>query len=293
GDAGSIGTATLYIEENIKRGTEVYTAVHPREVFIAENMFGEVDTVYRKFKMSARQMVKKFSYEQVSSKVKTDSKEHPHEMHELIHAVFPNDERMFGKYTPKNKAFRSVYIESKSSEQGEVGHVLRDSGYDILPYAVWRFRKNSDEIYGRSPAADALVEIFGLNQLGKSMLEAAHLSVAPALNVPQEMRNRVKISPHGKNYFDDPKKVISPIISGIDYPIGIDQQERLQKLLEDKYRVQYFQMLTRLGAGKQRKTTEEIMSMKEEQAVLMGPQIDRLYDEGIKKHFDIVSDIED
>ena len=52
-------------------------------------------------------------------------------------------------------------------------------------------------------------------------------------------------------------------------------------------------MLTRLDAGKQRKTAEEIIAMKSEQAVLLGPQVDRLFDEGIKRHFDIFSDIED
>ncbi|HDY67581.1 MAG TPA: hypothetical protein ENH85_07310, partial [Candidatus Scalindua sp.] len=35
-DAGSIGTATLYTEEDIKVGASVHTVIHPREAFIAE-----------------------------------------------------------------------------------------------------------------------------------------------------------------------------------------------------------------------------------------------------------------
>ncbi len=293
GDAGSIGTATLYTEEDIKRSASVHTAVHPREVFIAENKHGEVDTVYRKFMMTARQLVQKFTYEKLSDKAKNDARNHPHEMHEIIHAVFPNDELMFGKMTDRGKPIRSVYIESKSSQQGEIAHVLRDGGYRIDPYSVWRFRKNSDEIYGYSPAADAIIEVFALQQLGKTMLEAAQKSVDSPLNVPEEMRGNVRMSPHGYNYFQDPKRIITPVYTGINYPVGVEQMDRLRALIEDKYRVNYFQMLTRMDAGKQRKTAEEIVAMKSEVAVLLGPQVDRLYHEGIKRHFEIVSDIED
>jgi hypothetical protein len=293
GDAGSIGTATLFTEEDRRTRTSVHTVIHPREVFIAENKFGQVDTVYRRFLMTARQMQEKFGLNKISSKARDNAKNHPQKKHEIIHAVFPNDELFFGKKTVKGKLFRSVYVESESGDKGEVAHVLRDSGFSINPYSVWRFRKNSDEIYGRSPAADALVEVFGLNQMGKTLLEAAHQAVKPARNVPEEMRGQVRMSPDGNNYYSTPDRVISPIITGINYPIGIDQQERLQRLLDDKYRVNYFQMLTRAGIGKQRRTIEEILSMKSEQAVLMGPQIDQLYDEGLKKNFDKVSEIED
>lgn len=293
GDAGSIGTATLFAEEDRTTGKIVFTPVHPREVFIAEDRFGFVDTVYRRFTMTARAMEKKFGFDSLSTKAKDNAKEHPHESHEIIHAVFPNTERFFGKKTPKNKPWRSVYVESEAGDNGEVANVLRDSGFDTNPYIVWRFRKNSDEIYGRSPAADALVEVFGLNQMGRTLLEAGQKSVSPPMNIPEEMRGQARITPDGKNYFTDPQKVISPVITGINYPIGIDQQERLQKLLDDKYRVNFFQLLTRAGVGKQRRTIEEILSMKSEQAVLMGPQIDQLYDEGLKRNFDIVSTIED
>jgi hypothetical protein len=254
GDAGSIGTATLYTEEDIKRGCAVHTAIHPREVFIAEDKFGEVDTVFRKFEMTARSMAQKFGIENLSDFAKQNAENHPHKRHEIIHAVYPNDELFFGMKTAKGKAFRSVYMETKSGGEttelsGGVGHILRQSGYDIMPYAVWRFRKNSDEIYGRSPAADALVEIFGLNQFGRTMIEAAQKSVDPPMNIPEEMRGNVRISPRGHNYYTNEKRVVSPIITGINYPIGKEEQDRLQTLLENKYNVAYFQMLTRQGVG--------------------------------------------
>ena len=288
-DAGSVGTATLFIQEEIGTGRTSYTSIHPREIFIAENMFGEVDTVHRKFMMTARQAVQMFD-KNVSSQIGNDNITHPNKKHEFIHAVFPNTDKIEGKRTPSNKKFRSIYLENRAGADNQTVFINRDSGFDINPYVVWRFRKNSDEVYGRSPASDALTEVFSLNQIGMTLLMAAHKSVDPSLNVPSEMRGNVRIEPHGYNYYTDPKRVVTTINQGINYPIGIDQQERLQKSMEDKFRVEFF----RAFIGRQGEATAtEIQAIKGEQAGLMGAQVDMLYIEGIRKIFDMQSDIED
>ena len=292
-DAGSIGTATNYTEEDITNQASVHTVIHPREVFIDENKFGQVDTVFRKFFLTARQAVSKFDKVKLSTNLQKDADERPSKPHEFIHAVFPNEDTWPGMKQSTRKPFRSVYIETKAFASDKGGGEVRDSGYDLNPYAVWRFRKNSDETYGYSPAADALVEVFQLNQFGRTMTRAAQISVEPPVNVPSEMRNNVRLGPKGYNYYDDPNRIITPINTNINYPIGKDQQDRLQESIEDKYRVKYFQMLTRADIGKQRRTIEEIIAMKSEQAVLMGPQIDRLITEGLSKIFEITSEIED
>ena len=239
--------------------------------------------------LTARKAEQKFE-EKVSDVIKRNAENDPDKEHEFIHAVFPNADRVFGKTTSSNKFFRSIYMETQSSDENGVGNVTRDSGFDINPYAVWRYRKSSDEIYGRSPAADALTEVFSLNQIGKTLIEAAQLEVNPARNVPQEMRGRVRMTPKGNNYYEDPKRIITTIGSGIKYPIGIDQQERLQKSMEDKYRIEFFKaFIGRTGEA----TATEIIEIKGEQAQLMAPQVDRLYVEGLQKAFNIVSDIED
>jgi len=288
-DAGSIGTATLFSQDDPGSGRISHTVIHPREVYIAENMFGEVDTVHRKFMKTARQAVQEFGFDNVSRTIQENSKNHPDKEHEFIHAVYPNSDRIPGKKNSKNKEFRSIYMETRSSD-GDNGHICRDSGFDVNPYAVWRFRKNSDEIYGRSPGSDALTEVLGLNQMGKTLMEAAHKSVRPAMNIPIEMRGQVRLGPDGKNYYSDKGKIISPINSMGNYPIGIDQQERIQKSMEDKYRVEFF----RAFIGRQGEATAtEIMAIKGEQAGLMIAQVDMLFIEGLRKIFDVVSFMED
>ena len=288
-DAGSIGTATLFTEEEVGTGRIIHTVIHPREIWIAENQFGEVDTVHRKFTLTARKAFQKFG-DSVSQTIKENLKTDPNKEHEFIHAVFPNEDRVIGKRTSKNKPFRSVYIESKGSDKGESPNVASDKGFALNPYAVWRFRKASDEIYGYSPMADAIVEIFSLNQFGKTRIMAAQKSVSPSMNIPIEMRGRVRNGPDGMNYYDDPKRVISPVPSGMNYPISIEETKRIQESVNDKFRVEFF----RAFIGRQGEATAtEIMAIKGEQAGLMAAQVDRLYIEGLRKVFDIVSDIED
>ncbi len=288
-DGGSIGTATVFTEEVIGTGRISHTAVHPREVFISENEFEEVDTWHRKFMLTARKAFLKFG-DRVSDQLKTNAKDHPEKTHEFIHAVFPNDEIVFGKRTSRNKKFRSIYMETTGGDRGKVGNITRDSGFGISPYTTWRFKKNSDEVYGRSPASEALTEVFSLNQFSKTLIQAAHQSVAPARNVPIEMRGRVRMVPDGNNYYDDPKRVITTINSGINYPVGAEERREVKESMQDKFRVKFFNaFIGRTGEA----TREEILAIKGEQAGLLIAQVDMLYIEGIRSLFDIVSDIED
>lgn len=291
-DAGSIGTATLYTEEDIGNFTQVHTAIHPREVFIEENRYGDVDVVFRKFFLTARQAVQMFDEGKLNPDIVKNAEERPDTRHEFIHAVFPNDDRQFNKLTSTNKKFKSVYVQIKGwqTQDGSDGLVVSDGGYDINPYAVWRLRKNSDEIYGYSPAADAIIETYSLNQLSKTMLKAAHLSVSPAYNIPAHMRGNVRLGPDGYNYFENEKAIISRVQGDINFPIGIDREEKLANLIEDKYRVKFFLTLQR---SEREMTATEVMERKSEIAVLMGPQVDQLVREGLSKKFDIVSFLAD
>lgn len=305
-DAGSVGTASLYAEEDIKGGTTVHIPIHLREVFIAENKFQVVDVLFRKFFFTARQALQKFDESKLSSDVISNAANHPEKPYEFIHAVFPNDERQFGSINSTNKKYKSVYIQTKggggdnqpnqtsesiiNADGKPIDGIVKEGGYDIFPYAVWRFRKNSDEVYGYSPAMDVMVTIEKLNTIGKTLLQAAHLSVRPAKNIPEHMRGNVDLKPDGFNYYEKDGDKIVPIDNKINYPIGIDREERYDKIVMDGYRVEFFKaFIGRQGEA----TATEIMEIKSEQAQLMGPQVDRLVEDGLSKNFDIVAAIED
>jgi hypothetical protein len=306
-DSGSVGTGTMYTEEDIAGGTTIHIPIHLREIFIAENKFQNVDVLFRKFFLTARQAVQMFDEDKLSSDITSNAKNHPEKLHEFIHAVYPNDEKQFEKITSTNKKYKSVYIQTRGTgksdnqpnqtsetfvnEKGnQVTGIVKEGGFDVFPYAVWRFRKNSDEVYGYSPAMDFMVSIEKLNTIGKTLLQYAHLSVKPAMNVPEHMRGNVRLGPNGFNYFEKGGDKIDPINPGGNYPVGIDREERYEKTIMDGYRVEFFKaFIGRQGEA----TATEIMEIKAEQAQLMGPQVDRLVQDGLSKNFDIVADIEE
>lgn len=289
-DAGSVGTATLYTEADLGKYVSCHTVIHPREVFIAEDRYGNVDTVFRKFFLSAKQAVDMFGTDKLHQSIIQNAEKFPEKMHEFVHAVFPNTDRMYGSMLAKDKPWASVYIQQEGRIDAPDGLVVRQSGYDVNPYAVWRLRKNSDEIYGYSPAADAMVDIKKLNQISKTLLRGAHMAVSPPLNIPERMRGNTRIEPDGHNYYEKGGDTVSVINTGMNFPIAIDREEKIQRIIEDKYRVEFFMVLAR---AEREMTATEIMERQAEKAVLLGPQVDRMINEGLAKVFDIVSMIAD
>ncbi len=287
-DAGSIGTATLFTEEDIGREVAIHIPIHPREIFISEDRYGEVDTVYRKFFLTARQAVQKFGTDNLSKAIIDNAKTSPEKRHEFIHAVFPNEDTMFGSILSKHKPFASIYLESVHDHVSD--GVVRESGFDINPYAVWRLRKNSDEIYGYSPAADAMVAIKKVHQMSKTMLKAAHMSVEGPMNVPEHMRGHTRIEPKGHNYYAKGGDKITPINTAMNYPIAIDREDKVQVIIEDAYKVDFFLVLQR---AEREMTATEIMERQAEKAVLLGPQVGRLEREGLSKANDNIHEIAD
>jgi hypothetical protein len=303
-DGGPIGTATIFTEEDIPNGTQVHTTIHPREVFIAENRFGQVDTVFRKFEKTARQLVQEFRKENLPSNVIVNASRPGTASFKYIiwHAVWPNVDT----WTPKkgNSVFRSVYVISRDAASNDAGHsaaaspsvqnnekdVIHEGGFGRDPYAVWRFRKNSDEAYGYSPAADNIIPIFKDNQLGRTLLDRAQRESSPPANVPEYMRGNVRLGPDGMNYYEDPNAQVSYVPNPGNYTVGVDREDRLKEAIENAY---YVKLFTFLLNSEREKTAFEIDRTESQIANLASPHVDQLFKEGIDPIFSNVAEIEE
>ena len=281
-DGGSIGTATIYSEEDIGSGRVIFQTIHPAQIYIAENIHGMVDTVFRKYRISARNAVENFG-DRVSDRIKNASKNNPYEKFEFIHAVFPRKERVPEKNDARNMPYASYWVEVSSQQ------VVRESGYRVMPYAVWRYKKGSDETYGRSPAILALTDIMTLNQISKTMLGVANLAADPPYNVPANMKGRVRIVPGGINYYEDANMVVTPVRLANNYPVGVDREDRVRQIIEEHFKVDFWVMLAR---SERQMTAVEVMERQGEKAVVLGAAIGRLISECLNPIIDRVFQIE-
>ena len=100
------------------------------------------------------------------------------------------------KFDKMNMPFQSVYFEYNS------GHIISIGGFRELPYVIPRYLKASTEIYGRSPAMNALPDVKVLNKMVETALKAAAKQVDPPLLVPDDsMLSPIRMSAGSLNYY--------------------------------------------------------------------------------------------
>jgi len=282
----SVGTATAIIEEDKSKRKTIFTLPHFRECFIAENAFGHVDTLFRVYTVTLRQLVQKYGTEKVFS-LKLDMKniyeKDPHQDIEIVHATFPRQDYDPEKINGKNKPVASFVLVPSCQNK-----ILDESGFFELPSVTWRWRKNSDEIYGRSPSWDCIVDIKKANQQGMTNLIGGHKMVNPAMVGLSTMRGKVNSNPGGWSWLDGNMKedMPQPLNSGIQLPYGIDQQDRTSSIIKEHFYVDFFLVLTRAMLNKVEMTATQTMGIQGEQAGLLSTRIGQHQFEGLNEIMD-------
>jgi hypothetical protein len=271
-DAASIGTAVMFVEDDVAAKRINFSTRHIKECYIAEGRTGMVDVVYRDFVMTNRQAYQTWGDKlcpQRLDQVKRD----PFGSAHIVHACYPRAEYDDTKSDQMNAPVASCYLDKDHNK------IIDEGGFQLFPYLAWRWRKNSDEIYGRSPASDSINDILRVNQIGKDMLEASHLAVYPPMNVPAAMRGMTKFIPRGENYYVKPDEVAMPINLAQNYPIGLDQENALKDQIRAAFRTKIFLLMEQLEKGPY--TATEIRERQGEKAAVLGATIGRLNSEAL------------
>ena len=274
-DLITFGTAAMFIEEDSDDLVKFSTR-HINEVFIAENDKGRIDTIYRRFKISARAAVQKFG-NKISSDIRSIVDKDPYKEIEIIHAVYPRKDFNPTKKDKSNMPFESVYIEFKT------GNELSVSGFKEFPFVVPRYLKASHEIYGRSPAMTALPDVKMLNEMSKTTIKAAQKQVDPPLLVPDDgFLLPVRTVPGGLNFYrSGTRDRIEPLNIGANNPLGLNMEEQRRTAIRNVFYVDQLMLQT----GPQM-TATEVIQRNEEKMRLLGPVLGRLQSELLKPLID-------
>ncbi len=281
---GKLGTGIMFIEEDVGQGTIVFDTRELTENYIAENRYRKVDTWHRKFELSAREAVKKFPKEKLSDDlVRNAEKDSQDEKYKFLHAIYPNEDKVYGRVDSKNKEFWSGYIQLDGKKK-----LLLESGYNKFPGFVWRWRRGNVGPWGMGPGHDALVEVIGLNQMRKDVTKAIHLAVEPALQIPDYIE-RVRISPRALNKVVEGKGEIKPIHVPSRFPEYFTLEDKIEECIKDHFMVKFFLLMAQ--ADRQR-TATEIMELAGEKATVMGAVIGNIDSEAIDQTVDRVFTIE-
>mgnify|MGYP000916115890 CR=1 FL=1 len=270
---GAFGTASMFIDaladptDTRVKGLR-YRANHLAEVFFLENHQGIVDTVFRRFTMTARQMAQKWGFDALPDKIKADAKDKPENEFEVVHCVMPR-----GEVDPRRKDFRgmrfaSYYLSVEGRKQ------LSEGGYHTFPYAIGRYVVAPGEVYGRSPAMLALPAIKTLNEEKKAILKQGHRTVDPVLLAHDDgVLDTFSLRPGAINaggVTADGRPLVHALPVG-NLAVGKDMMDDERMQINDIFLVTLFQILVETP----QMTATEVLERAREKGALLSPTMGR------------------
>lgn len=257
----AFGTSVMAVEDIVGHGVR-YKNLHLSENHIAENNLGNIDTNYRRYKLTARQAKEKFGDNAPPCVEKALEKEPMREL-EFLHVVLPDEDGA------TDMPFASYHISVEDNTLIDVG------GFRGFPYIVSRWVTAPNEIYGRSPAMTVLSEIKMLNQMRKTDLKARHQAVSPPiLAADQATIRKLSMKPEKINYgtLDAAgNPLVRPYNTGNNIPVSNNGLEESRQVINDAFFVTLFQILVESPAM----TATEVMQRAQEKGTLLSPTAGR------------------
>lgn len=273
-DLGSLGTTTLRIEEDDILHVRFF-AEPITEVTIDENSKGIVDTTFREFSWTLRQVVEEWGLQALTEEQQRTYNANPDTKITIVHAILPysSQELKHNKGGLKGKKYASVYLDKQCKR------ILDEKGFNEFPTVVPRWTKISGELYGRSPAMKALPDIKMLNSMKKTTIRSAQKQVDPPVQAPDDgMTLPLKLSPNAVNYYRaGTNSRIEPIQTGGRIDFGYQAIQDQRTAIREAFFIDQLQ----LNDGPQM-TATEVQQRTEEKLRLLGPILGRQHHEFLK-----------
>lgn len=248
------------------------------EYCITTRETGMVSTLYREFQATVAQLVAEFGLDAVSPTVKTMfDRGILEEWIPVVHAIEPRTDRDARKRDSKNKAWRSTYFEQGARS----GQFLRDSGFDEFPAVCPRWVVSGGDMYGHSPAMEALGDIKQLQQEQLRKAQGIDYMTNPPVQMPTGAKNHeIDLLPGGVSYVDaaGPQGGVRP-----SFEVRLDLNHLLADIQDVRQRIRgsfYADLFLMLASQQdQRMTATEVAERHEEKMLMLGPVLERLHNE--------------
>ena len=282
-DVGTYGVMAMVIAEDDREVFHCYP-LSVGEYAIGVDDRGVPDTLYRRFIMTAAQLVARFGRSKLSADVlrNFDAGQVDHE-YKLIHAIEPRFDRQYGKRDSRNMPWRSVIIQIDSD--GTKDGILEESGFNEFPCVVGRWGAAASDVYSEeSPGMVALGDVRQLQHEQKQKGNSIDYIVNPPLIMPTAARdNEDDFEPGGRIYLDAPaQKDAVQSAWQVQMDINALRQDiaEVQQRINQAFSVDMFLMLSGQQMGKM--TATEVAERHEEKLMMLGPVLSRLNNEVLK-----------
>lgn len=262
---GAFGSTSLFIDKPLGSLGLRYKNVHVGETWFRENHQGQIDTIIRRFHLTARSIVQRWG-DAAPKGILTAVAHRPDDEFVIFHRVRPNPDVDPDTLDSRSKKFESVYV----AEEGKT--VLETGGYNVLPYAVSRYEVAPREIYGRSPAMQAWPAIRTLIVQKRVILTQGHRAVNPVLLTADDGAIPFSLQPgalNGSTINQDGRPLVQALPTG-DVNLGRDMMEDERAVINDTFLVSLFQILTETP---DRMTATQVLERAQEKSQLLAPSV--------------------
>ncbi|HGV9253478.1 TPA: portal protein [Klebsiella oxytoca] len=224
-DVVCAGWFALYIDEDREEGGFSFQQWPLAQCFVTSTRRdGIVDTIYRRYQLTAEQAIKEFGADKVSKKIRDAAAKKPDDKFDFLHCIFPRENYVVNARLAKNLRFASYNVEVS----GKL--IVRESGYHEFPCCVPRWMKIPGTPYGIGPVYDALPDCKELNETKRMEKAAQDLAIAGMWIAEDDgvlNPRTVKVGPRRiivANSVDSMK----PLLTGADFNVAFTAEERLQ-----------------------------------------------------------------
>ena len=283
---GAFGNGGLFTDEIIGEGI-YYQNVPLAELYFEEDAYGRVDTVHRKYKKTVRQAMQKWG-DAVPEAISKYAEKEPDREFEFLHVVCPNTDRKPGMKTYRGMKYCShdIAVEGKT--------LMKTGGYRTMPYAISRYVLANREVYGRSPAMEALADIKSLNEMSKTGLRYGQLVTDPPwMTYDVDSLSPFSTGPGTINagYLNERGEPLAKALAPEGDPrFSLEMMNQKRESINRAFLVTLFQILV---DDKTRMTATEVMERAQEKGALLAPTMGRqqsdFLDPTIEREIDILA----
>lgn len=276
-ELGGFGSAASILMPNFQNVIHHYPLT-VGEYCVASNWEGEVDTLYREFQKPVGAIVKEFGYDACSPTIQNlYSRGNLDAWITLVHGIEPRADRDPNGLSAKDLPWRSVYFELG----GNGDKFLRESGFKKFRALCPRWQVKGGDIYGESPAMEALGDIKQLQHEQYRKAQGIDYKTNPPIQVPSSMKNRdVERLPGGVSYVDmaGPNSTIRTAFDvNLDLSHLLADIQDVRQRIESCFYADLFLMLANQSDA--RMTATEVAERHEEKLLMLGPVLERLQNE--------------
>jgi hypothetical protein len=224
------GVAFVFVDEDLKTSRLRFRSFHVRDCYLDVDYKGEVDTVYRYFRLTASDAAKEFGEENIHEDVRRAIKDDSGKMWKFVHITLPNDQRQT-QGIKTNLPIASLHIDCEND------HIVKEGGFHEFPWIVPRDGVPAGWKYGYSICMANLPDARTVQEIAAAISDASEYQLSPPLLANDiAVVGDVSLQPDGITYFDPTKlsgnrPAVEKLDIGGDVPVGLEEQRNKRETL--------------------------------------------------------------